>query len=629
MRPYNNLVLTSVICSLGLLSCGGGGGSSAPADTTPPSVSFSPAALTVTGGQTGTSTLSVSDNAGITAGPTVSCTNGGTFSGSTFTAPNVTVNTTSICTASASDAAGNSASATLTVTIEPANQPPVAVITSNISEIDEGQTLTLDGTGSSDPEGGALTYAWTQTAGPSATLSAPSLPTLSVTLPQVTQNETLTFELAVSDGNRKSRDSVDVVSKDVTSTAFNGDDTQTPGAFLVSPGFAPHLKGLTLEPDGNYRAYWDYGPEFEDIDTVSKLFDPDGSQIGAQTDGRFSVGTLEFTTEISSVIRSGADIIYTFLAITDFPPAERELLAYSHSGLVDGVVTNSPRFFRITKPNESDFSIESTATVQDTTLTTDTVVTLITYNRDFIPARTFMGMTVQPAIPALDYQVEGVVRNSDGSTSRIPLDTSPLRMTDATVAALTEGNFLGLYTVTEVGSDNLYYARANIDGTNITRRVAVDLNPTSDQDEPHVARLSSGQAFAAWRDGSGTLGDASGTSIKGRVIGADGSFLTGTFLVNAAVDGNQSKPHVTALDNERALVVWLDEGGATPQVRGQIFDVAGQPLINEFSVDVGPTNPDLDRFRSVALTDGRIVVGWSTTVKADGSFRVTLDPLGR
>ena len=111
--------------ALGGVACGGGSSSSsgsvtAPtpvADTTSPSVSFSAATLTVASGGTGTATLSATDNVRVTSGPTVSCTNGGSFSGSTFTAPAVTADTTSVCTATAGDAAGNSSSATLTVTI--------------------------------------------------------------------------------------------------------------------------------------------------------------------------------------------------------------------------------------------------------------------------------------------------------------------------------------------------------------------------------------------------------------------------------------------------------------------------------------------------------------------------------
>ena len=130
---------TLSIASILLLSaCGGGGssgGSTTPTQTTPiadtssPNVSFNPATLSVQSEQMGTSTLSATDNRGVTSGPTVSCTNGGTFtvSTNTFTAAAVTADTTSLCTATAGDAAGNTGSATLTVTMTPAQ--PTSTVT--------------------------------------------------------------------------------------------------------------------------------------------------------------------------------------------------------------------------------------------------------------------------------------------------------------------------------------------------------------------------------------------------------------------------------------------------------------------------------------------------------------------
>lgn len=109
---------------LALVSCGGGGGSGnagggspLSTDTISPVVSFTPSSLTVTSGGTGNSTLSATDNIGVTVGPTVTCTNSGIFSDGVFSAPSVSVDTTSVCTATATDAAGNNGSATLTVTI--------------------------------------------------------------------------------------------------------------------------------------------------------------------------------------------------------------------------------------------------------------------------------------------------------------------------------------------------------------------------------------------------------------------------------------------------------------------------------------------------------------------------------
>ena len=90
-------------------------------DLTAPAVSFAPPALTVESGMTAISTLTAADDVGVTVGPDVTCSNGGSFdvTNNIFTAAIVTTNTQSVCTATASDAAGNAGTATLTVTITP------------------------------------------------------------------------------------------------------------------------------------------------------------------------------------------------------------------------------------------------------------------------------------------------------------------------------------------------------------------------------------------------------------------------------------------------------------------------------------------------------------------------------
>ena len=125
-----------VLSAVAHISCGGGGGGGntggGPVAVVPPPppppptvfddiiapvVSFSPSVLTVASGGTASATPSATDNRGVTAGPEVTCTKGGSFSNGVFTAPQSRCfDVTSVCTARAQDAAGNIGSATLTVT---------------------------------------------------------------------------------------------------------------------------------------------------------------------------------------------------------------------------------------------------------------------------------------------------------------------------------------------------------------------------------------------------------------------------------------------------------------------------------------------------------------------------------
>ena len=89
--------------------------------------------------------------------------------------------------------------------------PPTANAGSD-QTVDEKSTVTLDGSGSSDPDDGISLYLWTQTGGTTVTLSNANAVKPTFTSPAVTSiGETLTFQLTVTDkGSLKSTDTCDV-----------------------------------------------------------------------------------------------------------------------------------------------------------------------------------------------------------------------------------------------------------------------------------------------------------------------------------------------------------------------------------------------------------------------------------
>jgi PKD repeat protein len=80
-----------------------------------------------------------------------------------------------------------------------ANGAPTADAGADIEAVG-GDAVTLDGSASSDPEGDALTFLWTQTAGEPVSLSDPTAPNPGFDAPDVSDTQELEFALVVNDG---------------------------------------------------------------------------------------------------------------------------------------------------------------------------------------------------------------------------------------------------------------------------------------------------------------------------------------------------------------------------------------------------------------------------------------------
>jgi hypothetical protein len=97
------------------------------------------------------------------------------------------------------DSGGLTDSDTVIVNVSNFNQEPLADAGPDQS-VNEGDTVTLDGSNSVDPDGSVVSYSWSQLAGPSVTLSDPSSAQATFIAPDVgPSGESLTFLLTVTD----------------------------------------------------------------------------------------------------------------------------------------------------------------------------------------------------------------------------------------------------------------------------------------------------------------------------------------------------------------------------------------------------------------------------------------------
>ncbi|MET4203036.1 hypothetical protein [Bradyrhizobium sp. LA6.12] len=144
---------------------------------------------------------------------------------------------------------------------------------------------------------------------------------------------------------------------------------------------------------------------------------------------------------------------------------------------------------------------------------------------------------------------------------------------------------------------------------------SVNTNTTGGQEAPTVTGLANGGFVVTWDDASGTLGDASGTSIKAQVYAADGSKVGSEFRVNTETADGQLAPVITGLSNGGFVVTWFDNSQTLgdsegTSIKAQVFSADGTPVGSETLVN---SSTSYSQFAPTVtgLSNGGFAVTWT------------------
>jgi YD repeat-containing protein len=456
------------------------------------------------------------------------------------------------------------------------------------------QQVTLDGSGSSDPDGDIVSYNWQQTAGTPVVLADPTSATTTFTAPIVAAEETLTFQLTVTDDvGETASDTVDIqVLDNSPPTANAGPDQLVIGGDLVT------LDG-TASSDNESSITWQWtqtagiGVGLSGATTATPSFT-------APVTGANHSLTFELTvTDVAGVTDSDQvdiDVLDPDLNVDDdgLPDAWEiinfgDITSYTGSDDPDGDgISNQQEFEEGTDPNTAApapdqlSGVVAIAGEGENVIDWNNAVSVSAYN---IYWSTTPGVT----------QATG---------TKIADVTSPYTHT-----GLINGTTY-YYVVTAENGSGESPDSSEVSATPNLRAWGDPTIVAATSEEINVATNSRGDIVAARITFDGSQRRVWTRRFTSN-LGWENPVLITTGLANLGLENIR-----TALDEAgNALVVWMQSDATRMNIWSSYFDVAtgswGTPILVETYNGSGSENGDVEGIsRLVMAPDGNAVLAW-------------------
>jgi hypothetical protein len=157
-------------------------------------------------------------------------------------------------------------------------------------------------------------------------------------------------------------------------------------------------------------------------------------------------------------------------------------------------------------------------------------------------------------------QLYGASGTKVGTEIAINTNLTANEATLPVISGLANGGFVAAWVNygTDGGGRTIVAQIFNANAQKVGGEFIANSTTVGEQDTPVVSSLAEGGFVISWHDFSGTLGDATGTSVKAQVFDNSGTKIGGELLVNTQTLGDQLNPTVIGLKNGDFAIAWQD-----------------------------------------------------------------------